>query len=314
MAQLSSDLFRAIMDVEGRSPLGEFVSGASKIPMQYLDARREAELMQMRRDEEARAKAAEERTGTEFGWKKDAEARLSAPVSANFPPALVQELEKQYPGIGAQPTRMLAQAFASKQSLQETGPRGVNVVTPTGINKLGQVGPQDINYLESRIEGQPAKVSAADKTFQDFATEMQINLNEAIQNYSDKYVGWADSKLTNWRQRTGRGASEQAGTFNSAVSGLRNVIFKARSGGAITPNEEARLVEELPSTPMGEVDFKAKMEKFQRVFNALVANRGIPQFQVSQGFAPQAQPAAPTVPSVGQTFNGEKVLKVTRIQ
>jgi hypothetical protein len=110
--------------------------------------------------------------------------------------------------------------------------------------------------------------------------------------------------------------------MKAKLSGVKNQILNMLSGAAISPKEYERLINALPDENRNEKDFAAKMTNFKQVQNDIIQEKlsafkqggyDTTDLEAGQAKRPEAQGEG-GVPTVGGTFNGERVTKVTRVQ
>lgn len=94
-------------------------------------------------------------------------------------------------------------------------------------------------------------------------------VNQELQKYEGKNIPGMGGFQNTVLGRT----SEEGRHMQSLVGRIRNIILKARSGGAVTPQEAERLMEEFNlGITSGDNDFRKSWADFQSVFNAGVNN------------------------------------------
>lgn len=86
-------------------------------------------------------------------------------------------------------------------------------------------------------------------------------------NYDPSFVGMADAPLQAIRQKTGLGASEKAANFRQAVQDIKDSLLRARSGAQINEQEYRRLLPLVPNENSSDVDFLAKLKRFEQVLD-----------------------------------------------
>jgi len=88
--------------------------------------------------------------------------------------------------------------------------------------------------------------------------ETLITLQKMDDLFDVEFVGFADATMAFAKERT-VGISDAETNFRTAVAEYRNLLLKLRSGGAVTPSEAERLLDEIPVLTMNEKVFKARV-------------------------------------------------------
>lgn len=143
----------------------------------------------------------------------------------------------------------------------------------------------DTGYRPARIEGQNnsgpmviaprvAPTLPAGEVTKDAGIDDLLNDVSTIRSTKKaEYIGLYDYPKTLASQRTGYGATTDAGKFTQTLSRLQNKILNLRSGGQITDAEAGRLFKELPSGMTSDVDFDAKLTGFENSLKDMLMNR-----------------------------------------
>lgn len=102
-------------------------------------------------------------------------------------------------------------------------------------------------------------------------------LRGQLQNINDSFdetaVGMVAGRTATAKTKVEGLSNKRQSTFIKATTSLRNEIIRARSGGAVTPSEADRLIQELPDINSSETDFRAKFQNTQAAFNEIMATR-----------------------------------------
>ena len=146
--------------------------------------------------------------------------------------------------------------------------------------------------------------------------------NQIVTSYNPNYLGPVKGRMAGLKETTGLGTvSEDQSLFRSAVANLKNTDVKQFAGSAVSGSEWQRVKMQLPDENTKPAQFVARYNRAADTFNsmldakekALGVDLGVTRWQKLPSTEQPSQ-ASSAVPSVGQTFNGAKVLKVTRIQ
>src|SRR3990167_6531 len=78
--------------------------------------------------------------------------------------------------------------------------------------------------------------------------------------YKPEFVGVATGRIGALRELTGIKANPEEVKFRAAVANYKNVLLKLRSGGAVTPQEYQRFLQEAPNVNMPPEVFKARFD------------------------------------------------------
>jgi len=105
----------------------------------------------------------------------------------------------------------------------------------------------------------------------------------AIDTFDASFVGPIEGPLGQGLQKSKFFASKERATFLQGVAGLRNATIKAISGGAVTPSEAERLVQQLPDINSSEVDFEEKLKNYSEELNSIIQDN-VASFKAS-GFS-----------------------------
>lgn len=124
-----------------------------------------------------------------------------------------------------------------------------------------------------KVTGSGGKTTTKAMADIDALNEVTIALNDLSANYDPAFVGAVDKRVTGAKQYSGVGASDKASNFRTGVNSLRNTILKARSGGAVTPQEADRLLMELPDDSFSDPDFQARSRKTIEKFKMLLDSK-----------------------------------------
>lgn len=150
--------------------------------------------------------------------------------------------------------------FAGTQKDPKTGIERPVIFDPeTGILAFGGLpgeGPMAPKVAPTLPASESGKLSDLETLIQDIGVVKG--------SYSPSFVGPVDAVGTRIKQRFGPGATPEAATFGSTVSGLRNKVLNLLSGAAISPAEAQRLMQQLPNENMSEVDFNSRLANFER--------------------------------------------------
>lgn len=103
------------------------------------------------------------------------------------------------------------------------------------------------------------------------------------QDYNPSFVGLADATMGRVKQFTGVKATPERARFYQNLNKLKNTILNLRSGAAITAQEAARLIRELPSEARSDVDFEAGLDNFETTLNSMLGDRK--KLYESQGYS-----------------------------
>lgn len=111
----------------------------------------------------------------------------------------------------------------------------------------------------------------------DFST-IAKQIDKVRTTYKPEYVGPVQGRTGELAQTVdlpsiGLGANKERADFLSNVNSIRNQLIYLRSGKQINENEYDRLIKELPDETRSNIDFQAKLDNFQNVFNEIAANR-----------------------------------------
>lgn len=102
-------------------------------------------------------------------------------------------------------------------------------------------------------------------------------LRNQLQNINDSFdetaVGPIAGRMAAGKTKVEGLSNARQSTFIKATTSLRNEIIRARSGGAVTPSEADRLIQELPDTNSSETDFRAKFDNTRTAFNEIMDTR-----------------------------------------
>lgn len=124
------------------------------------------------------------------------------------------------------------------------------------------------------VESGPERAAQADvlKKFQDYQ-DINAAFQAAVENYNPEYVGPVAGRAGPVEQNLGIDATDQRGKFFAGVAAIRNSVLKARSGGAVTPQEADRVNRELPDQNTAPVEFEARMSRAINLYNSIMAEK-----------------------------------------
>lgn len=124
---------------------------------------------------------------------------------------------------------------------------GVTYEVP-GASKSGggSLKPSDIGHLADYSE----------------LVKISTDANKLIQDIPDSDIGPADSRIQKWGQLVGKNPSPEFTQAMSQYDAIRNQILKLRSGGAVTPQEADRLLDELGDPTSPQDVFRARIQNF----------------------------------------------------
>ncbi len=96
----------------------------------------------------------------------------------------------------------------------------------------------------------------------DLFTEFEIPAKNIAENYKDDRVGFADDLGLSVKNFFGSSSDEtnKQNALQTAHSNIKNVLLKARSGGAVTASESDRMIKELGDMSQSESLFKAGLK------------------------------------------------------
>jgi len=133
---------------------------------------------------------------------------------------------------------------------------------------------------EKRIKALP---SFANKKLNELGGLSRL-AQKAIDTFDPSFVGPIQGPLGQGIQKfSGPFASKERATFLQGVAGLRNATIKAISGGAVTPSEAERLVQQLPDINTTEIDFETKLRNYSEELNSIIQDN-VASFKAS-GFS-----------------------------
>lgn len=112
-------------------------------------------------------------------------------------------------------------------------------------------------------------------------------------------------------KRSWVGASPEVNDLFLISDNMADKLLRARSGAQINENEFARLRPLVPDPRLPESKFFSDLDMFEGELKRIIARRSGQAPLVTPGNTPAGGNTA--VPTVGGTFNGEKVLKVERV-
>jgi len=102
---------------------------------------------------------------------------------------------------------------------------------------------------------------------------MKEALGVVRNNYDPSFVGPYDARMQTAKQTTGFGATTRGALFSQSVQDIKDRLLRARSGAQINEQEYRRLVALVPDQYKSEVDFLAKMDRFDQVLNSTIASK-----------------------------------------
>lgn len=120
-------------------------------------------------------------------------------------------------------------------------------------------------------QGRPLPGGEADKFAQ--VGVLKDLLQDVKANYDPTFVGPVQARIGRASQTFGPGATTQKSNFYQNISAIRNQILNLRSGAAISAQEAARLIQELPQETRSDVDFYASMNNFEKTLNTILENK-----------------------------------------
>lgn len=97
-------------------------------------------------------------------------------------------------------------------------------------------------------------------------------LGSVRSGFNRSYVGPGHGVVGKLSQATGRMSKDES-RFRSGLAGIRNQILKMRSGGAVTPQEGQRLLDEMPTLDDPPDAFQSKLDQFEDTARYLASAR-----------------------------------------
>lgn len=144
-----------------------------------------------------------------------------------------------------------------------------------GVTYGGQVKPINApGQLDPLKKSLPADLSAQLGDFETLSGQL-----EAVKNdFKPEFTGPVQARTGELAQTVdlpsiGLEADPKRSNFYSNINSIRNQLIYLRSGKQINEKEYDRLLAELPNEKRSDVDFKAKLDNFERVFNEIKTNR-----------------------------------------
>lgn len=131
---------------------------------------------------------------------------------------------------------------------------------PGQLNPLKKTLPADISQQLGDFDTLSQQLETIKSTFKpEFTGPVQARTGELAQTLDIPSVGLA--------------ADPMRSDFYSNVNSIRNQLLYLRSGKQINEKEYERLLAELPNEKRSDVDFAAKLNNFEHVFNEIKKNR-----------------------------------------
>lgn len=162
---------------------------------------------------------------------------------------------------GRVPRSALITAAKPEPQPRETGvvaidtPNGPRYVRPSqAVGQPPQSKPQGAEKLK------PPTASERGDLIYDIGLLKQ--LGDVRTGLSDQFVGPGKGLVGKGLQMAG-GMSKKESGFRASLSSIRNQILKMRSGGAVTPGEAQRLLDELPTIDDPPRAFRSKLDQFE---------------------------------------------------
>lgn len=157
------------------------------------------------------------------------------------------------------------QELVTKTALLEKALQGKERIAQ-GISQSNQMAAQT-----KAARGKPLPGGEADK-FAQIGTLKDI-LQDVKANYNPEFVGPVQSRVGRAGQTFGFGATPERARFYQNIASIRNQILNLRSGAAISAQEAARLIQELPQETRSDVDFEASMGNFEKTLDTILRNK-----------------------------------------
>jgi len=151
----------------------------------------------------------------------------------------------------------------------------------------------------------------------DFNT-LATQIDKVRKSVKPEYVGPVQGRTGELAQTVdlpsiGLGANKERSDFLSNVNSIRNQLIYLRSGKQINESEYERLIKELPDETRSYVDFQAKLDNFQNVFNEIAQNRRKAFEEGGYRDIPNYTPPQGTPGTFGPTKRAFTVKSITKV-
>jgi hypothetical protein len=245
---------------------------------------------------------------------KDAAAKKVSDM-APLDPAEVEATAKAIELSGSPNAKALADAYrqsAPKLSSEKGGNLGaryVGIATQSGT-----------------AASQPMRTAQGDALKNiDIPNNASATAAQIVADFNPAFLGPTRGRTAKFQEMAGNNipgvnpVGEQESRWRAAVANMRNTNVKEFAGSAVSGSEWSRVKQALPDETMAAPQFIARYNRAADVFNSILdskektlgVNLGIQRWPK---IGETGAGGNSSVPQVGQTFNGERVLKVTRIK
>jgi len=179
----------------------------------------------------------------------------------------------------------------------------------TGLVQIeGPNGPMYVRQPTAVGQSPPAKAEPSEKLKPPTAAErgdliydvgLLKQLGDVRSGFRPEYVGPGIGLARGLARKGGMIRGRQEGAFRASLAGIRNQILKMRSGGAVTPGEAQRLLDELPTENDEATNFMSKLDQFEESARYIANTRR--ETMSSTGVDLSRLPALPTGRPAGGT-------------
>lgn len=159
----------------------------------------------------------------------------------------------------------------AKPEKLELGPWGT-YMTPSGPKTMRAGKAEALGYVATPNPRATRAASASESNELAARANIVKQVEDIRKTYNKRHVGPVRGKVGGIGEKVG--AIDKPGAdFRSRVAALKNLVLKARSGGAVTDGEAERLLKEIPDADQPSQVFESRLDVFEGIVRDLDAQK-----------------------------------------